>query len=102
MERTMLTLKDLKNLDGDALLETVGLQRRATNGWVAPAVAGAAVGLLVGAACALLLTPRSGQELRSEVRRRFAGESDQNGVEDFDVPPSVGSMGPQSQADRPR
>ncbi len=98
----MLTLKDLKNLDGDALLETVGLQRRGTNGWIAPAVAGAAVGLLVGAACALLLTPQSGQELRSDVRRRFAGDSDENGVEGFDVPPAVSSMGPQSQASGPR
>jgi len=94
----MLTLKDLKNLDGDALLETVGLQRRATIAWVAPAVAGAAVGLLLGAACALLLTPQSGQQLRSDVRRRFAGESDDNGAEGFDVLPSVGSTGPQSPA----
>ncbi len=97
----MLTLKDLKNLDGDALLETVGLQRRGTRDWVAPAVAGAAVGLLVGAACALLLTPRSGQELRSEVRRRFSTERDENGAEGFDVPPSVDSVRPPFASRRP-
>ena len=34
----MLSLKDLKRLDRDDLLELVGLQRSSSNDWVAPAL----------------------------------------------------------------
>jgi hypothetical protein len=42
----MLSLKDLKKLDRDDLLDLVGLQRASSNDWVAPALTALGVGLL--------------------------------------------------------
>jgi hypothetical protein len=67
----MLSLKDLRNLDRDDLLETLGLQRRGNVDWVVPAVTALGVGLLVGAALGLLLAPKSGNELREELREKL-------------------------------
>jgi len=67
----MLSLKDLRNLDRDDLLETLGLQRRGNADWVAPAVTALGVGLIVGAALGLLLAPKSGSELREDLRERL-------------------------------
>jgi YtxH-like protein len=67
----MLSLKDLRNLDRDDLLETLGLQRRGNADWVVPAVTALGVGLLVGAGLGLLLAPKSGNELREDLRERL-------------------------------
>jgi hypothetical protein len=67
----MLSLKDLRNLDRDDLLETLGLQRRGNSDWVVPAVTALGVGLLVGAGLGLLLAPKSGNELREDLRERL-------------------------------
>jgi hypothetical protein len=67
----MLSLKDLRSLDRDDLLETLGLQRRNSADWVVPAVTALGVGLLVGAGLGLLLAPKSGNELREDLRERL-------------------------------
>ena len=72
----MLSLKDLRHLDRDDLLEHLGLQRRSNTDWVVPAVTALGVGLLIGAGLGLLLAPKSGSELREELRERLEGGLD--------------------------
>jgi hypothetical protein len=67
----MLSLRDLKRLDRDDLLELVGLQRAGTNDWIAPALTALGVGLLVGAGLGLLLAPKPGVDLRQDLRERL-------------------------------
>lgn len=69
-ETIMSHLNDLKNLDADAFLRALGVQRKRTADWVAPAVGGLVVGALVGAVVALLFTPTSGAERRHGLARR--------------------------------
>jgi hypothetical protein len=72
----MLTLKDLKKLDRDDLLELVGLQRASSNDWVAPALTALGVGLLVGVGVGLLLAPKPGVELRQDLREKLRSAQD--------------------------
>ena len=59
----------LSNLSSAALLDLLGLQSKPSASNRALTYAGfAAAGLVVGAAAALLLTPKSGRELRSDLR----------------------------------
>jgi len=67
----MLSLKDLRNLDRDDILDTLGLQRRGNADWVVPAVTALGVGLLVGAGLGLLLAPKAGSALREELKERL-------------------------------
>jgi hypothetical protein len=67
----MLSLRDLKKLDRDDVLELVGLQRAGTNEWIAPALTALGVGLLVGAGLGLLLAPKPGADLRQDLRERL-------------------------------
>lgn len=67
-----MKLTDLKNLSGDDLLDVLGLQKRTST----PAAALEAVGLfgagvIVGAAVALLLAPKSGRELRDDLNQKI-------------------------------
>lgn len=72
-----MNLKELKKLDTDDLLEYVGLQRRAPNDWVVPAISALGVGLLVGAGLGLLFAPKEGAQLRRGLRERFSsGDAD--------------------------
>ena len=72
----MLSLKDLKKLDRDDLLDMVGLQRASSNDWVAPALTALGVGLLVGVGVGLMLAPKPGSELRNDLRDRLRSASD--------------------------
>jgi hypothetical protein len=72
----MLSLKDLKKLDRDDLLDLVGLQRASSNDWVAPALTALGVGLLVGVGVGLLLAPKPGAELRNDLRDKLRSAQD--------------------------
>ena len=67
-----MTLDALKNLNRDDILGAMGLEtKRSTTGMLAGSLAVFGVGLLVGAAAALLLAPKAGEELREDVGNRF-------------------------------
>jgi hypothetical protein len=72
----MLSLKDLKKLDRDDLLDLVGLQRASSNDWVAPALTALGVGLLVGVGVGLLLAPKTGAGLRHDLRDKLRSAQD--------------------------
>jgi hypothetical protein len=76
MSFDMSTLKALKNMDGDDVLETLGLRRRSSFDWLAPAVTALGVGILVGAGLGLMLAPKSGSDLRDDLRNRLGGEGE--------------------------
>jgi hypothetical protein len=67
----MISLKDLRSLDRDDLLESLGLQRRGNADWVVPTVTALGVGLLVGAGLGLLLAQKPGSELREDLREKL-------------------------------
>ncbi len=68
----MLNINDLKKMDKDDLLHMIGLERRkdATD-WLLPTLGAFSVGMLVGAGIGLLLAPKPGAELRSDLRTRL-------------------------------
>jgi len=77
-----MTLKELRNLDKDDILEMLGLEsKRSTSAWVAGTLGTFGVGLLVGAGIALMLAPKAGRELREDIRdklRRAPGDIDES------------------------
>jgi hypothetical protein len=71
------------NLSKQDILEALGVE--AHGGWMGPAAAAFGIGLVVGAAAALLLAPKSGAELRDDIghrvhrmRERIPSMEDQN------------------------
>ncbi|CAM3625305.1 hypothetical protein G4177_31250 [Corallococcus sp. ZKHCc1 1396] len=73
----MLSLKDLKKLDRDDLLDLVGLEtRRTTAEATLPALGIFAAGLLVGVGVGLLLADKPGTQLRGDLRTRLQGGQD--------------------------
>jgi hypothetical protein len=72
----MISMRDLKKLDRDDLLDWVGLQRSGSNDWMMPALTALGVGLLVGAGLGLLLAPKAGAELRDDLRDRLRSAQD--------------------------
>jgi hypothetical protein len=67
-----MTFKDLRDVDADDVLRFIGLQRRrSVGGYVATGVGFFAAGLLMGAGAALLLAPKTGQDLREDLRERL-------------------------------
>ncbi len=72
----MLSLKDLKRIDRDDLLDLVGLQRQSSGDWVAPALTALGVGMLVGVGIGLLLAPKPGSELRNDLKDKLRSAQD--------------------------
>jgi hypothetical protein len=73
-----MTLKELRNLDKDDILEMLGLEtKQSTGSWIAGTLGTFGVGLLVGAGIALLLAPKPGRELRQDIRERLRRAPDE-------------------------
>jgi hypothetical protein len=75
-----MKLQDIKNMDKDDVLATLGLEARRTYGSRMLTTLGTfGIGLLVGAGVALLLAPKAGsalrQDLRAKLRRDGKGEA---------------------------
>ena len=67
-----LTMKNLRKIDRDDVLQAVGLQRhRGFSDWILPVAGVFAAGLALGAGLGLLLAPKSGKELRTDLRHRM-------------------------------
>ena len=61
----------LKDLTRDDILRSIGLETRRTPAdYVLPALGIFGAGLIVGAGLGLLLAPKSGRQLRGELRER--------------------------------
>ena len=56
------------NIPRDKVLEALGIEEE--KNWIGIALAGFGVGCLVGAAVSMLLAPKSGRELRSDIAER--------------------------------
>jgi hypothetical protein len=59
----------ISNLSKDDILDALGIER--SGSWLGPAAAAFGIGLVVGAAAALLLAPKSGRELREDLTGRM-------------------------------
>ncbi len=55
----------ISNISKEDILDALGIERN--GGWFGPAAAAFGIGLVVGAAAALLLAPKSGAELRDDL-----------------------------------
>ena len=58
----------LKDLDKEHLLDALGLQEKTDNNFWVPVLGAALGGMVVGAAIALLVSPKSGPEMRGTLR----------------------------------
>jgi hypothetical protein len=68
--------RKLQSIDADDVLERMGLEsRRSVPERMLPGIVLFGAGLIVGAGLAALLTPRSGPELRNQLRSRLGRES---------------------------
>jgi hypothetical protein len=65
----MRTLTELRNMDKDDLLGLLGLETQGVP--IEQWLGSFAAGLLVGAGIALLLAPRSGRQLRADLKGRM-------------------------------
>ena len=82
-----MNLKDLRKLDKDDILDMLGLETKSSTGaWLAGALGTFGVGLLVGAGIGLMLAPKTGRELREDIRERLRRAPE-------DINQSLGSMG---------
>jgi len=70
-------LRDLKKMDKDDLLNLIGLETRkdATDNLL-PALGAFTVGVLLGVGVGLMLAPKPGNELRSDLRNRIQSGQD--------------------------
>lgn len=63
-----MKLKDIRELNKEDALAAIGLAVKPSTGqWLAGTLSVFGFGLICGAAAALLLTPRTGRELRDEL-----------------------------------
>lgn len=70
---------DASNLNGDSLLSALGLRRASSTDWVTPVTGAFLAGLAVGGVLGLLLAPKSGSDLRLDLRRRYGEARDDLG-----------------------
>jgi hypothetical protein len=74
---TARDLRDLKKLEKDDLLNLIGLEtRKDTADYLLPALGAFTVGVLLGVGVGVLLAPKPGQELRSDLRNRLQSGQD--------------------------
>lgn len=67
-------IRDLKKMDKDDLLNLVGLEtRKDATDYLLPALGAFTVGVLLGVGVGLMLAPKPGNELRSDLRNRLQG-----------------------------
>ena len=79
-EHTM-KLEELKSLSKDDILGALGLEtKRSTSGVVASGLAVFGMGLVVGAAAALMMAPKTGRELRDDVSSRLRSFTSKDGT----------------------
>ena len=87
-----MNTKRLKELDGDRVLELLGLQsRKGPADVLLPALGAFTVGVLVGAGLGLLLAPKPGTQLRDELGRRLKAPQDGDARPAGEVPPGIAS-----------
>ena len=85
-----MKLKDLKNMDKEDILESLGLQSRPSTGeWLLGSFGLFGIGLLVGASAALLLAPKAGRDLRRDIGTKFGKASSRIRGEAEDVEQSL-------------
>ena len=71
-------LGKLTDWDKDDLLDLVGLEtRRTTTDALIPTLTAFSIGVLVGVGVGLLIAPKPGTELRTDLKNRLGGGSDQ-------------------------
>ncbi len=89
-----MNLRDVSNLDKNDLLNAIGLEtRRTATDYVLPALGVFGAGLLVGAGLGLLFAPKSGKEIRGNLRGRLRERTSKTDAETPATPPP-----PQAQA----
>ena len=89
-----MNLRDVSNVSKDDLLNAIGLEtRRTATDYVLPALGVFGAGLLVGAGLGLLFAPKSGKELRGNLR----GHLQERGAKG-DAETAVKPSPPQAQA----
>jgi YtxH-like protein len=59
----------IPSISKEDILDALGIER--SGGWFGPAAAAFGIGLVVGAAAALLLAPKSGEELREDLSKKM-------------------------------
>jgi hypothetical protein len=68
----MMSMRDIRDLDKEDLLEALGLQIRPKMVARILTIFGTfGVGMIVGAGVALLFAPKAGQELRGDIQRKL-------------------------------
>jgi hypothetical protein len=68
----MFDMKGLRSVSADDLLGLIGVQRRrGASAWLWPALGLFGAGLLAGAGVGLFLAPKSGRQLRQNLRARL-------------------------------
>lgn len=73
--------KNLPDVDKDDVLELIGLEsRRSTGDKLVTSLAIFGAGVLVGAGLGLMLAPKPGRDLRSDLKQRLAKGDGANGV----------------------